>query len=153
MCNGRNNRGAKIFANIYLLSENEIKFRHLNTDNILLLIQKHLIAQKPKLFTFTDAQIVPLCISRSKQFDPWLTQKPDLNTSGFCFGRVHRSFFTKKTQDKSTEKAVTAAIPLNPGRAETGGGIVLLAPFPVLSTLLRSSTFCLPKTTFPPSRK
>lgn len=76
---------------------------------------------------------MPLCFSRTKQFDPWLTQnKSEVPTASEpCFGRVHKSFFTKKTQEKSTEKAVTAAILLNLGRAEKGGGTVLLAPLPV----------------------
>lgn len=61
MCNDRNNRGPT-FANIYLLSENEIKFTHLNTGKTLLLIQKFLIPQKLIIINYLLSLMPRLCL-------------------------------------------------------------------------------------------
>lgn len=102
---------------------------------------------------------MPLYISRIKQFDPWLTQKPDLNTkvrysltwtaSGPCFGRVHKSFFTKKPRVNPIEKAVTAAALLDQVELRQEGELCSCLPSLCLSTHLKSSTpFACPKPHF-----
>lgn len=95
---------------------------------------------------------MPLYDSRTKRFDPWLTQKPDLNTkvsyscswtARSCFGRIHKSFFTQKSQDKSHSCHYFKP------RQSWERRVLLCSCVPSLwvGTHLSSSPVCLPKTT------